>query len=174
MVQAKKILLSLGVILSFVAYSFHQRHEASSATSAVANNPNPTQPTTLKVSSSETEGGDDSTLSSTAPSSSQTGNSPTQQSGKYKNGSYVGNSADAYYGLIQVKVIISGGKLTDVQFLNHPSDNPTSQYINSQAMPMLKQEAISAQSANVNGVSGATDTSMAFVQSLQSALSKAM
>lgn len=93
--------------------------------------------------------------------------------GQYTDGSYTGDAADALYGNIQVKAIISGGKLTDVVFLQYPSDRRTSVQINTRAMPQLRQEAISAQSANVNGVSGATDSSQAFIQSLGSALSQA-
>jgi uncharacterized protein with FMN-binding domain len=93
--------------------------------------------------------------------------------GQYTDGSYTGSSANAYYGTVQVKAVVSGGKLADVQFLQYPSDRSTSRYINSQAMPLLTQEAISAQNAQVNGVSGATFTSQAFIQSLTSALSQA-
>lgn len=92
---------------------------------------------------------------------------------KYKNGTYTGSVADAFYGNIQVQVVISGGKITDVIFLQYPNDRNTSIEINSQAMPMLKQEAIAAQSAQVDGVSGATATSGAFIQSLSSALQQA-
>ena len=91
----------------------------------------------------------------------------------YKDGTYTGSSADAYYGNIQVQVSISGGKITDVQFLQSPGDNGTSRMINSQAMPLLKQEAIAAQSAQVDIVSGASDSSQAFQQSLASALQQA-
>ena len=91
----------------------------------------------------------------------------------YADGAYVGNSADAYYGNIQVKAIIQNGRITDVQFLDYPHDRRTSQMINSQAMPYLTSEAIQAQSAQVDIVSGATDSSMAFIQSLTSALAKA-
>ena len=90
--------------------------------------------------------------------------------GLYADGSYTGTAADAYYGLVQVKAIIANGKIADVQFLQYPNDHSTSQEINSQAMPLLTQEAIQAQSANVSGVSGATETSIAFKQSLASAL----
>lgn len=96
-----------------------------------------------------------------------------QNSGKYKNGVYTGASVDAYYGFVQVKATISNGKLADVTFLSYPSDRSTSRYINSQAMPILTQQAIAAQSAQVNGVSGATATSDAFVQSLSGALTQA-
>lgn len=96
-----------------------------------------------------------------------------QASGQYKNGSYTGTSVDAYYGFVQVEAIIQGGKLADVRFLSYPNDRKTSVRINESAMPELIQEAIQAQSANVNGVSGASDTSQAFVESLGAALSQA-
>ena len=97
----------------------------------------------------------------------------TATAGKYKNGTYTGSVVDAFYGNMQVAAVIQGGKLVDVQFLQYPSDQGTSREINSQSNPMLKQEAISAQSANVNIVSGATQSSEAFRQSLASALSQA-
>lgn len=89
---------------------------------------------------------------------------------RYIDGSYTGTAADAYYGTVQVKAVVQNGKLVDVTFLQHPSDRSTSRAINNQAMPMLTQEAIVAQSAQVDGVSGATFTSQAFQQSLASAL----
>jgi len=93
--------------------------------------------------------------------------------GEYADGTYTGSPADAYYGTVKVQAVIQGGKLTAVNFLSYPNDRNTSRYINSQAMPQLKTEAIQAQSANVDGVSGATDTSQAFIQSLGSALAQA-
>ena len=90
--------------------------------------------------------------------------------GAYTDGSYTGTPTDAYYGTVQVKAVITNGQLADVQFMQYPSDRSTSRYINSQAMPLLTQEAIQAQNANVSGVSGATFTSQAFQQSLASAL----
>lgn len=95
------------------------------------------------------------------------------QSGIYANGSYTGSAADAYYGTIQVKAIVQNGKIADVQFLQYPNSHSNSVYINNQAMPILTQETIQAQSANVSGVSGATLTSQAFEQSLASALAQA-
>jgi uncharacterized protein with FMN-binding domain len=91
----------------------------------------------------------------------------------YKDGQYDGNAADAYYGLVQVRAIIQGGKLTDVVFLSYPNDRSESIKINTYATPILKAEAIKAQSAKVNAVTGATNTSRAFINSLTSALSQA-
>jgi uncharacterized protein with FMN-binding domain len=97
-------------------------------------------------------------------------NKPMMGSGLYVNGSYTGDPFDAYYGTVQVKVIVMGGKIADVQFLQYPNSRSNSRMINSEAMPLLTQEAIQAQSAQVSGVSGATFTSDAFQQSLASAL----
>ena len=91
----------------------------------------------------------------------------------YKDGTYTGSVADAFYGNIQVQAVISGGKITDIQFLQYPNDNGHSAAVNQQADPMLTQEAIQTQNANVNIISGATDTSQAFMQSLSSALTQA-
>ena len=97
----------------------------------------------------------------------------SSQQGAYKNGTYTGSVADAFYGNIQVQAVITNGQISDVIFLQYPNDRSTSIAINTQAMPYLKQEAIQAQSAQVDIVSGASDTSQAFQQSLASALAQA-
>ena len=77
------------------------------------------------------------------------------------------------WGYVQVQATIQNGKISDVQFVQYPSDRRTSRSINSIADPMLQQEAIQAQSANVDIISGATLTSEGFQMSLQSALDQA-
>jgi uncharacterized protein with FMN-binding domain len=91
----------------------------------------------------------------------------------YKDGSYTGSVADAQWGNIQVKAIIQNGKIKDVQFLQAPNDRNRSIRINDSADPQLTSEAIQAQSAQVDIVTGATDTSNAFIESLSDALSQA-
>ena len=98
---------------------------------------------------------------------------PIKKTLVYNDGTYVGTSVDAYYGNVQVQVTISNDKITNVQALDYPKDRSTSVRINSRAIPILIQETISAQSANINGVSGASETSPAFKQSLTSALNQA-
>ena len=107
----------------------------------------------------------------TPTSAPSTASSPIN--GRYKDGTYNGPVTDAFYGNIQVAVVISGGKITDVQFLQFPNDTAHSVEVSNQSLPQLKQEAITAQSAQVDIVSGATQTSQAFMQSLQSALQQA-
>ena len=113
------------------------------------------------------------TGNSTGSSSSSTSQPSSSSTGNYKDGTYTGSVQDAYYGNIQVQAVIKNKQIADVLFLQYPSDNRTSQYINSQAMPLLKQEAIQAQNPNVSGISGASATSPAFIQSLSDALAKA-
>ncbi|HUD45003.1 MAG TPA: FMN-binding protein [Patescibacteria group bacterium] len=153
----KKILLSVSVIVVFALYSLHQQIEGSQQVIKGSNFSSSTssQPTPTTGSGS----------SSTPPTLSS--------AAKYKDGTYTGQSADAFYGNIQVKAIIQNGKIVDVQFLDYPQDRGTSISINTQAMPILKSEAIQAQNATVDIVSGATDSSQAFMQSLQSALDQA-
>lgn len=92
---------------------------------------------------------------------------------KYKDGTFTGAVADAYYGYVQIRTTITNGKITSVEFLQYPNDARTSQRINSQAMPILQSQALKAQSAQVNGVSGASATSDAFIQSFGNALAQA-
>lgn len=112
---------------------------------------------------------------STSPNLSTPSNSTTSNfsSGKYKNGTYTGSVEDASYGNVQVKITIANGKITNVAVLQYPNDNGTSARINTRAIPRLQSEVIQAQSANINAVSGASFTSQAFYQSLNSALTQA-
>lgn len=175
----KKFFLSAFVIVTFVAYAVHQKVTGSDQTLLVAPTPNSGNSQTFSSLSTPTV--TDTPTSAPPPIGAQTTASiqvtptstPIPSHSGYKDGQFTGNSADAYYGNIQVKVTISGGKITDVQFLDYPHDRGTSIMINSQAMPYLKSEAIAAQNAQVDIVSGATDSSLAFRQSLQSALDQA-
>lgn len=128
--------------------------------------------TPITPNSSGSTGG--STGSSNSGSGSSTGqNNSSGGSTTYKDGIYTGQAADAFYGTVQVQAVISGGKITDVQFLQYPNAGGHTSEVSSIALPALKQEAIQAQSANVDSVSGASATSQAFQQSLVSALSQA-
>lgn len=72
-----------------------------------------------------------------------------------------------------MQVVVSGSTIKNVSFLQLTAVDPRSQFINSQAGPILLQETLSAQSSQIDGVSGATYTSEGYVQSLQSALDQA-
>lgn len=123
-----------------------------------------------------TQGTPATTTSSVPPSATGTtaGASSTASPtvGQYKDGTYTGTVADAFYGNLQAVVTIQGGMITDVTFAQAPSGGHSS-VVSAMALPELKQEAIVAQSANVNIVSGATQDSQAFQQTLASALAEA-
>ncbi|MDR3475154.1 MAG: FMN-binding protein [Devosia sp.] len=91
----------------------------------------------------------------------------------YADGTYTGPSVSAYYGNIQMGVTIKGGKVANFQLLDYPHHTGTSYRINQQALPMLASEVVTAQSANVDIVSGATLTSEAFIRSLGAAFQQA-
>ena len=101
-------------------------------------------------------------------------NSSTSTSGQsYKDGTYTGSAAQTPYGTVQVAAVISGGKITNINFLQMPNDLGNSRAIAAAAEPLLKQTAIQKQSANIDFVSGATSDSNGFEQSLQAALNQA-
>lgn len=87
-------------------------------------------------------------------------------------GSYTGQPVGDPFGTVQAAVTVAGGKITDVR-ISAPMNGSTSANINQQAIPLLRSETLQAQSAQVNTVSGATYTSQAYAQSLQSALNQA-
>lgn len=97
----------------------------------------------------------------------------TSTSGKYKDGTYTGSSTSTRWGDVQVQITISGGKLTKISVLNSPNSEQKSIEINEQALPTYKSEAIKAQSANIQQISGATETYKGFTGSLQNALNQA-
>jgi len=176
-IHLKKVLVSLLVIVGFVFYAIYQRYFI--AQPAMVTNPPPD--TVADQSTSETVSTTTVSQAETAPSAdtpvtlagTSATTATTAENAPYKDGQYDGNIADAYYGLVQVRAIIQGGKITDVQFLSYPNDRSKSIQINTYAMPKLKAEAVKAQSAKVNIVTGATNTSRAFINSLTNALSQA-
>lgn len=85
----------------------------------------------------------------------------------------VGAAVSYNYGTLSVSATVSGTKLIDVTIASiDDGGNFRSESIDQQALPVLEQEALAAQSANIQAVSGASYTSAGFEQSLQSALDK--
>lgn len=115
-------------------------------------------------SSSPPAGG--SAPASTTPSTTTT----TAPRSSAAEGTASGNVTQYQFGALQVTATVSGGRITNISTQVQSAD-PRSQQIDDQALPILRSEALSAQSANVQGVSGATYTSQAFETSLQGALS---
>lgn len=91
----------------------------------------------------------------------------------YKDGQYQGDVVDALFGPVQVAVTVNGGNIADIQLLAQPNKPGYTSELSGKVLPQLRQEAIAKQSAKVDIVSGATQTSEGFIISLQSALVKA-
>jgi uncharacterized protein with FMN-binding domain len=88
-------------------------------------------------------------------------------------GTVTGAAADTRWGPVQVKVTLASGRITAVDVVQEPDSNGRDQEINADAVPQLVSETLSAQSTQIDMVSGATYTSDGYVQSLQSALDQA-
>jgi uncharacterized protein with FMN-binding domain len=87
--------------------------------------------------------------------------------------SYLGSAVTTRYGVIQVKVTVKAKTITNVSFVQLTAFDGRSEQINSYAAPQLLQETLSAQSADIDTISGASYTSDGYKQSLQAALDKA-
>jgi uncharacterized protein with FMN-binding domain len=83
-----------------------------------------------------------------------------------------GDAIDTQYGPAQVRATVRDGKIVKIEALRLQGNDPRSVQISSSAEPILQQEALTSQSADVDAVSGATFTSASYTQSLQSALDK--
>ncbi|MFL6112222.1 MAG: FMN-binding protein [Catenulispora sp.] len=138
------------------------------------------------ISSSDAQSSDQgSTAPSTGSSSgsgSTAGSGPSSGSGSSSSSgssstsgtkTVTGDAADTRYGPVQVAVTFNGKKITKIQVVEYPTESGRDREINSSAIPILNREAMSAQSANIDGVSGATYTAEGYQQSLQSAIDKA-
>jgi uncharacterized protein with FMN-binding domain len=188
----KKFFLSAFVVFSFIAYALHKPYTNTDVGFSVVS-PTPSlqapqqalnstapplvNPTELPQQILNSTSGDSAATSVPQPALTPTPDVPLAptavSSGIYKDGTYTGPQVDVFYGLVQVQTVIRHGKIAGVQFTEYPNDRRTSVRINSIAMPYLQQEALQAQNANVDIITGATLTSQGFIMSLQSALDKA-
>ncbi|MGW1748497.1 FMN-binding protein [Streptomyces sp. NPDC002092] len=111
--------------------------------------------------------------SSSSTSSGSTGSGGSGGSTTTGTKTVTGDTVQTRWGPVQVRITLKNGRLTEVTAVTYPTDNPRDQEINSFALPRLRSEALQAQSANIDTVSGATYTSDGYRQSLQSALDSA-
>ena len=124
------------------------------------------------TASSTPSGSATSQPSGSATSSTAAGSTPASSS-TAKNGTVTGDAKTTRFGTTQVKVTISGGRITEVTAVQLNQNDPRSVQISQDAAPLLRSEVLSKQTAAVDVVSGATYTSAAYEASLQSALDKA-
>jgi uncharacterized protein with FMN-binding domain len=153
---------ALGVVLLLAAKPHHTVAVAVPTVTA------PKQQSTGSASGGSS-GGSTGSTSGSSPSASSTGG--TSKSTGVR--TVTGGAVDTRWGPVQVKVTLNGSKITAIDVVQQPDGNPRDQEINSQAIPILTQEALAAQSANIDAVSGASYTSEGYIGSLQSALDAA-
>ena len=157
----RKIVVALmGTVSGLIMLFSYHTSLAGSGTLAV---PPSTGTGTTSSSSGSASAGSGSSSSGGSSSSSAGGSATT----------VTGGTAQTRWGPVQVQITVAGGKITDVTPVQYPNGNGRDQEINDYALPILTQETIDAQSANIDMVSGATVTSDGYLQSLQSALDKA-
>ncbi len=186
MQNTKQIILSASLIAVFILFVIYEKQNADSSANAFVAPLAQGSPTTIDKTPSVTPAVPPATptkplpvptptqvaikLSPAAPAPVP---APTPNVAKYQDGTFTGKVADAYYGNMQIAAVISGGKIIDVKFLQYPNDQHESLEISTRTLPKLKSEAISAQSAKVDIISGATQTCEAFNETLADALLQA-
>jgi uncharacterized protein with FMN-binding domain len=149
----KKIVLALASTVSVVVLLFGY-HTSTSGPEAVGTPP------------AAVSGGTDPTSSGSTGSTGSTGSAS-------RSTTVTGSVAQTQWGPVQVELTMAGSTITDVSVVQYPNGNGRDEQINSYALPILIQETIDAQSAQIDMVSGATVTSVGYQQSLQSALDQA-
>lgn len=132
--------------------------------------------TANSTSSSTGLSGTSSATTTTPTPSSTTTATPSAGTGGSSTGTskiYVGSTVDTQFGPMQVEIVVANGKITNVKTLQITNQGGRSVQISNYADPILRKEVLTAQSANVSSVGGATYTSDGYLSSLQSALDKA-
>ncbi|NGO45563.1 FMN-binding protein [Streptomyces ureilyticus] len=107
------------------------------------------------------------------PAKTSSASAPRTTSAAPTTRTVTGATAQTKYGPVQVRITLSGDRITRASAVQSPSSPPRSEEISSTASPKLNQETLEAQSADIDTVSGATYTSEGYKQSLQSALDQA-
>ena len=127
-----------------------------------------TSKTATKKSTTTTSSSSSSNTTAAAPSAAAT---PTKAAASSVSGSFTGDAINVGYGMVQVKITVSNGRITEASAVQAPSGR--SQRFTDYSVPNLRQQTLSAQSAAINGVSGASYTSYGWYKSLITALQKA-
>ncbi len=159
------ILVVMGATVGLKLYGVGEQVAASPAAASTTTSGSTGAGTSSSTASSPSSSAAASTPSAT-PSPSASASSGTSSASTV----VTGNAVDTRYGPVQVKVTFSGTTITAVETVQSPNGNGRDVEINDQALPILQQEALASQSANIDTVSGATYTSEGYIQSLQSAI----
>ena len=177
MIQRAALAASALVLAVVLLFNFHGPEQAPIVALAndpggVASNGGTGTGTGVGTGSGTGTGTGSSSTGAAAGSSaggSGTGASTTGGSGS---GTFQGQDISMPYGDVQVQITVKNGKITDIQPLIMPVGGHSGR-IADYAAPILRSEALQAQSSNINIVSGATYTSEAYAMSLQSAIDAA-
>lgn len=114
-----------------------------------------------------------SSAGATAPTTAAAPAAGAAPASTAKNGTYTGAIADTAWGQVQVRIVVSGGKITQASAPVIPHGNGRDAQINSYAVPQLNSEVVQAQNGQIDMISGATVTSGGYLQSLQDAVNQA-
>jgi uncharacterized protein with FMN-binding domain len=164
----KKIVMWLMSTLTVLVLLFGYHTSTSSTAAAAGGNSSAATPYTGSTSTPTT--GSSSSSTDSGSSSSASAASPSSAAAS---GTVTGTAADTRWGPVQVEITVANGAITNVSVVQYPDSNGRDQEINAQALPILIQETLDAQSAQIDMVSGATVTSDGYLESLQSALDQA-
>jgi uncharacterized protein with FMN-binding domain len=162
----RSILVAAGTAAGVTAVvSYHAAAPSSEATLAAS-----AAPATTTAAATTTPSAAATTTTATTTSTTTTSRSTSSTASATR--SAVGEAVGFQYGDLQVKVTERGGRITNVSIVSFQISDPRSESIDEYAVPQLREQVISAQSAHIDGVSGASYTSSAYEQSVQSALDK--
>lgn len=129
-----------------------------------------THPDALSATGPRNQVSAGSSVPNTSAAPTTSGGAPPSTNSAGASGTYDGGAADTPYGPVQVRITLSGGRITSAETVQVPNESRRDVEINDAAVPQLVQETLQAQSAQIDTVSGATYTSEGYIQSLQSAI----
>jgi uncharacterized protein with FMN-binding domain len=144
-------------------FSYHTSTSSQTAVTAVAQAP----------STAGSSGSTDSGTSTDSGSSSGGSGSSSGSDSSSSATTYTGDAVSTRFGDVQVQITVENGRITKAEVTQVPWSNGRDQEINAYAVPILNSEAVEAQSASIDMVSGATFTSQGYIGSLQSAIDQA-
>ena len=156
-------------------FSYHTSTNATEGTTVVAQGDDGTASAGSTDPGSTDSGSSDSgsTGSGSTSDSGSTGGSSESGSSSSSARTYTGDAVSTRFGDVQVEITVADGRITSSKVTQVPWNDHKDQEINSRAVPILNEEAVAGQSADIDMVSGATYTSQGYIGSLQSAIDRA-
>ena len=148
--------------------------QGTSTTASASSSPAPTKsskPVATKKATTAATASASATATTTASATPTATKTTTAAAPAAKSGTFTGPSVYVNYGNVQVQITVVNGVITDAKAIKAPSGK-NDRYTN-KAVPILKQQTLAAQSANIKGASGASYTSYGWFKSLQGALADA-